>query len=160
MIDITGIDLAKFVSKVYELSAPKGLGFIHYTPKPLDDSDIKDIINTKHENIILSMDYIYGRACKMTVWEKDGKWIIKDSWYDHEDSKLQELLSTFNITAPLKEKHLIGCECNECLNKKYPLPKECYLDSWIVQMEISAGHDPCAGCNLSREKCHGRPKKS
>ena len=29
MIEITGCDLSVFIKKVYELSAPQGLGFIH-----------------------------------------------------------------------------------------------------------------------------------
>jgi hypothetical protein len=31
MIDITGVDLVKFAQKVYALSVPRGLGFLHHT---------------------------------------------------------------------------------------------------------------------------------
>jgi hypothetical protein len=27
----------------------------------------------------------------------------------------------------------------------------------LIHSEISAGRDPCAGCNLDREVCKGRP---
>jgi hypothetical protein len=29
-IDITGVDMVEFVKKVYELSLPQGMGFLHY----------------------------------------------------------------------------------------------------------------------------------
>ena len=98
MIDVTGIDLVAFAKKVYDLSSPLGLGFLHYTPEPLSDEDAKKCI-IKKGNVILSMDYVNGRACKMNILkERDtGKWIIRDEWYDHSEEQYKELLDYFNI---------------------------------------------------------------
>jgi hypothetical protein len=38
MIDISGIDLVKFAQAVYELSKPQGLGFLHFSPGPLEEN--------------------------------------------------------------------------------------------------------------------------
>jgi hypothetical protein len=29
----------------------------------------------------------------------------------------------------------------------------------LIWQEINAGRDPCAGCNMDREQCRGRPKR-
>ena len=44
MIDITGVDLRKFVQMVYALSRPLGLGYLHYTPMPLSEEEINRAI--------------------------------------------------------------------------------------------------------------------
>ena len=92
MIDITGIDLIKFVKKVYELSQPLGLGFLHYQEGNLSDEEAKALIH-KNDPCIVNMDYVKGRACKMKVFNRESKLEIHDSWYDHTDSQLEELLS-------------------------------------------------------------------
>lgn len=121
MIDITGVDLVKFAQKVYELSAPQGLGFLHFTPQPLSETDAKRIVeNSKghYGGVVLDMDYVAGRACKMVVWEKDGKLVIRDSWYDHTDSQLQTLLNNFNIKGGAASEHGCACECADCKEKR------------------------------------------
>ena len=35
MIEVTNVDLAVLAQKAYELSAPKGMGYLHYTPGPI-----------------------------------------------------------------------------------------------------------------------------
>jgi hypothetical protein len=120
MIDITGIDLVKFVQKVYELSVPQGLGFLHFTPTPLSEEEAKKIIDfdgRMKSKIKVSMDYVSGRACKMIVWEKDGKLGIADSWYDHTDKQLKQLLSEFNINVKTTGEHGCACNCADCQNK-------------------------------------------
>lgn len=37
------------------------------------------------------------------------------------------------------------------------LPAE--LAGPLIYAEVSAGRDPCAGCNGDRSVCHGRPKQ-
>ena len=92
MIDITGTDLIKFVKKVYELSQPQGLGFLHYQEGGLSDEEAKTLIK-ENGNYVVNMDYVKGRACKMIVFRKNNKLLIQDSWYDHTDNQLKELLS-------------------------------------------------------------------
>ena len=92
MIDITGIDLIKFVKKVYDLSQPLGLGFLHYQEGGLSNEAAKELIK-ENDPFIVNMDYVKGRACKMKVFNKEGKLSIHDNWYDHNDNQLKELLS-------------------------------------------------------------------
>lgn len=102
MIKITGLDLTKFVQKVYELSKPQGLGILHFQEGGLSEEDAKAIINRegKADRIAVSMDYVQGRACKMTVFREDGDLFIRPNWYDHSRSQLEELLGDFGISLP------------------------------------------------------------
>lgn len=34
------------------------------------------------------------------------------------------------------------------------------LAAVVIFSEVSAGRDPCAGCNMDREVCKGRPKSN
>ena len=47
MIDITEIDLVEFVKRVYDLSKPQGLGFLHYEAGQLSTDEAKKIVG-KH----------------------------------------------------------------------------------------------------------------
>ena len=38
------------------------------------------------------------------------------------------------------------------------VPQTCLLGGMTVMAEVTAGRDPCAGCNGPREKCHGRSR--
>lgn len=101
MIEITGVDLKQFVKDVYDLSKPQGLGFKHFTPKPLSDEEAESIVIRSSERFPVDVDYVRGRACKMTVFrdkENPERLYIHDKWYDHSESALQELLSRHGIT--------------------------------------------------------------
>ena len=117
-IDISGIDLVKFVKKVYELSKPLGLGHLHFTPEPLTDEEAKKIIRTKKDlyDCIIYMDYVKGRACKMTVWERDGRLQIINNWYDHTCNQFKELLEHCEIKTDvdLNYEHGGACTCTDC----------------------------------------------
>ena len=39
------------------------------------------------------------------------------------------------------------------------VPKGCLLGSIVVMAEVSAGRNPCWGCEGPREKCGGKPKR-
>jgi len=118
MIDITEVDLVKFAQKVYEHSSPQGLGALHYNPSPLSEEEAKELLDTRADSRYpLSMDYVHGRACKMTVYAKEGKLLIDDAWYDHTDYQLQRLLSAFNIKIEATKEHGMDCNCVECRNK-------------------------------------------
>jgi len=117
MINITGIDLVKFVKKVYELSNPQGLGFLHYNPQPLTDEEAEKYIFKKDNSCIVMMDYVKGRSCKMNVFKNGDIFEISDKWYDHTDNQLKELLNEFNIKLPIFKKHHISCNCFNCRNK-------------------------------------------
>jgi len=125
MIEVTGIDLVKFVKKVYELSRPLGMGFLQFTPDPLTDEQAKGLISVhkKDPSIKLSLDYVNGRSCKMTVYKetegklfnKKEKLFIRDNWYDHTDSQLKELLKDCGVNYQTEGKaHAPACTCDTC----------------------------------------------
>ena len=121
MIDITDVNLVDFAKMVYELSSPQGLGFLHFTPNPLTDAEAEDLVATfkKDKICALYMDYVNGRACKMSVSRaEDGKLTIPDNWYDHTDRIYQQLLSHFNIQRPEGKKHGCACACIDCQSTK------------------------------------------
>jgi len=124
MIEITGVDLIKFVKKVYDLSIPQGLGFLQYKEFGLTDGEAQACIrpeipfpyNRYPKNIVVDMDYVKGRACKMKVFKKEDKLLIYNEWYDHTDKQLKELLLYSipkNLPFPVLEgeEHVIGCNC-------------------------------------------------
>lgn len=45
-----------------------------------------------------------------------------------------------------------------CVGQGY-VPATCYLPGPIVWGLMQRGEDPCAGCNLDRGRCHGRPHR-
>lgn len=105
MIDITGVDLVKFVKNVYDLSRPVGMGFLHFTPGPLSDDDAQRCIMPAGGSLVVSMDYVHGRGCKMSVWRKLNRLEIDDAWYDHTDAQLQELLAHVGVAAKTGTEH-------------------------------------------------------
>jgi hypothetical protein len=99
MIEVTDCNIRELVKAAYDLSKPQGLGLIHAKEGSLSDKDIDEIINQgSYANVVISMDYVYGRACKMTVFRDDENrmWIYKH-WYDHSDHQLEKLLETCGI---------------------------------------------------------------
>lgn len=93
-IEVTGVDMKKFVQEVYALSRPQGMGFIHFEEGPLPD-DLADAIVAHRKDdsyIALSMDYVKGRACKMVMWRDGDKLVIRNTWFDHHPDDLRELL--------------------------------------------------------------------
>ncbi len=106
MIKITGVDLVKFVQKVYDLSQPQGMGIIHFEAGELPEVDAQEIVKRgENDTVAISMDYVKGRACKMVVWRKDGELVIRDDWYDHSRYQLAKLLEQFGIELPEKSEN-------------------------------------------------------
>ena len=106
-IEIPENKLRDLVRKVYDMSVPVGMGFLHAKPGGLTDEEVEELIRLpkkrefgKHE--IIYMDYVNGRQCKMSVYvfcEKgmEDKFGIRDSWYDHTDRQLKELLDHLGV---------------------------------------------------------------
>lgn len=40
------------------------------------------------------------------------------------------------------------------------VPKGCLLGGVVAMSEVSAGRNPCWGCEGPRERCGGKPKKN
>lgn len=100
-INLIGTNLKSFVKDVYDLSRPQGMGHLHFTPGPLSDEEAEAIIKNweGNERVAVSMDYVHGRACKMTVFRdaETGALSIHDRWYDHTPRDLQLLLERHGI---------------------------------------------------------------
>lgn len=105
MIELKDVDLKRFVQKVYEMSKPQGLGFFVAQSGGLSDEEAGEILaRDLAGRVAASMDYVHGRACKMTVFREDGKYYIRDAWYDHSAAQLSLLLSEFGLSLPEKER--------------------------------------------------------
>lgn len=104
MIELKDVDLRKFVQKVYEMSKPQGLGYMHFKEGGLSDEEADSLIRAEGR-IAVSLDYVRGRACKMVVWrdKETGKLFVRDTWYDHTLHQLKSLLSEFGIELPAQE---------------------------------------------------------
>ena len=98
-IDVTDADLIKLIQEAYNLSAPQGLGFLHFTADPLSDEEAQQLIDSaaNDRGIAAGLDYVKGRACKLTVFIEDDKRWICNSWYDHNDAMLDLLLERVGI---------------------------------------------------------------
>ena len=63
-------------------------------------------------------------------------------------------LHYFNQTSSDDDDHQLGMA-----KRQGYVPETCLLGGILVMAEVSAGHNPCWGCNGPRETCHGKPKR-
>ena len=98
-IDITGVDLCKFVQEVYALSHPQSLGHLHYRDGDLPLAEAQARVNRckDDKHVAVALDYVNGRSCKMTVHRHGDRLTINDSWFDHTSAQLAELLKRCGI---------------------------------------------------------------
>lgn len=109
-IEIPKDKIRDLVKKVYEMSRPVGMGFLHARDGELSEEDTDALIDLKTLNAtdrfgrftIVHMDYVHGRQCKMNVAvfkakNMEDKFYIRDSWYDHSDRQLKELLDHLGV---------------------------------------------------------------
>ena len=95
MIDVTGINLKKFALKVYQLS--KSVDRSKGQESSLSDTMMGVVLKTSgmknYQRYVLDMHVIRGRACNMTIFESlEGRWFINDTWENHTQAQLGELL--------------------------------------------------------------------
>jgi hypothetical protein len=123
-IDITGVMLPELVKEVYNLSSPQGLGALHFKEGGLTNEEVNEVLDTpKYSNIVVSMDYIKGRACKMAVYKKDDSVYIRYPWFDHTHEDFVALLkAVWPEGKPFPElEHLThnpSCNCTQCRDKR------------------------------------------
>ena len=119
MIEVTGCDLRVLVKKAYELSVPLGMGHLHYKAGVLDDATVDKILASAniYSEIRLVMDYVHGRAVKLSVFRQQSNgesptweylnakgpelWWIYDQWPDHSAEQLDQLLSAIGKAQPI-----------------------------------------------------------
>ena len=94
--DISNIDTVKMIKTAYKLSRSQGLGFLHFQEGELDADKAAGLIK---EDGTFSLDYVMGRACKISSHkDKDGKiYLYGKSWFDHSQEDYIELLSSVGI---------------------------------------------------------------
>lgn len=89
------------IRAAYDLSVPQGLGFLHVRPGGLDDETIARIKESKSGLYAASMDYVHGRAVKLTI-RREGVicYIPADRWFDHSLEDLRELARRADLGEP------------------------------------------------------------
>jgi hypothetical protein len=63
MINIKGLDKAKVLCALYDASKPLGMGFLHYTPEPMQEADAQDLLLKEYRYF----DYLRGRVMKVDL---------------------------------------------------------------------------------------------
>lgn len=91
-IEIPVNSIPALVRRAYDLSVPVGMGFIHAKSGSLTDEEVDKLIDLDDEDPV-SMDYVFGRACKFHIMKEDDKFYMLNSWYDHSPEQLDELIA-------------------------------------------------------------------
>jgi hypothetical protein len=89
--------LATLVREVYNLSAPAGMGMLHYQPGPLPENIVQEIVENPRG---IHMDYVFGRQCKMSVYKEGDQHYIFKRWHDHSESQPTQLLTALDLPQP------------------------------------------------------------
>lgn len=63
MISIQGLPKEKVLAALYNNAKPLGRGFLHYTPGPLSDEEVRE----QMEDGRLYFDYVKGRVMKVDL---------------------------------------------------------------------------------------------
>ena len=96
--DITGCNLLELVKAAYDLSAPQGMGFLHYKQGKMTDEQAQEILDKDDGGkVAIHMDYVGGRSIKLRVLRKGDMIYIEErseenKWYDHTNAQFDELL--------------------------------------------------------------------
>lgn len=104
--------LGAVISAAYDLSRPQGLGFLHAKQGELSGAEVVAIIGSttndsdgaevRHYDRMIPMDYVNGRAVKMTIrFDGDGWYIEGPRWYDHTEDDLLELVKVCGLVERL-----------------------------------------------------------
>jgi hypothetical protein len=92
--------LVEFIQKAYDLSQPQGMGLLHFRPGSLSQDEALQIIH-KGDGRTIHMDYVHGRAVKLTIPHDIGGHYIKfrdtNPWYDHTPQQFNELLRVLRL---------------------------------------------------------------
>jgi hypothetical protein len=157
MIKVDKLDMVKFVRDVYALSSPQGLGFFHFKDGDLSEQEAKEMVDNYSEDkrIAISLDYINGRSCKMTIFRSETGYDLPDSWYDHSESQYNELLKRHGIKREMPTNEKYASE------PTLGVPSGCTLDPMLL-MAVAMGkrEHPCDRCNMDRNVCKGYARKN
>lgn len=62
MIDTTGIPRYLVLKALYDNARPQGLGFLHYTPEPMTETEAEQLLT-----LDTYFDYVHGRVLKVSL---------------------------------------------------------------------------------------------
>lgn len=78
MINIKDVSKAKVLAELYNNSKPLGMGFLHYDPTPMTESEAEELLEQQ-----TFFDYLKGRVMKVNL-EKDE---FNPFGYDRDNGK-------------------------------------------------------------------------
>lgn len=86
------------IRAAYSLSRPQGMGMFHFRPGPMRPDDAEEIIEAQKMRGRISLDYVSGRAVKLTILRDDEGWFLRDEgrWFDHPPADFTVLKNTIN----------------------------------------------------------------
>jgi hypothetical protein len=97
MIEITGCELIEVVKAAYDFSRPQGMGFFHYEEGSLSEEEAAKLVR-EDDLCPVSLDYVKGRACKLTVFKDEDRLYVAKRWFDHSEADLAKLLDRIGIS--------------------------------------------------------------
>lgn len=95
-LEITGVDLPSVIQAAYALSVPVGLGYLHHRDGPLDPQQAIQIVARADKDFV-NVDYLNGRAVKLTVHRDGERLFIPKRWFDHTVAQLAQLLTDIGM---------------------------------------------------------------
>jgi hypothetical protein len=63
MIDISKMEKADVLRRLYNRAKPQGMGFLHYDPKPMTKTEAQQILDSGS----FYFDYVKGRVMKVAI---------------------------------------------------------------------------------------------
>lgn len=111
-------DVTALIAQVYNLSAPIGLGHIHFIPGLIPIETLTKLVEgyrSQKEKFskrstedymgtgcLLGMDYVHGRCCKFGIYYdfKTKESYIHTNWPDHSMDTFMTLLSRTGLSIP------------------------------------------------------------
>lgn len=78
-IDITGMDKAEVLAKLYNAARAQGMGLLHYDPQPMTADEAQKILDAGHKYF----DYLKGRVMKVRL----GGDTLDPRLYDRDNGK-------------------------------------------------------------------------
>ena len=95
-VEVTHVGLRELVRRAYRLSKPQGYGYLHFVPGEISNSMIDTLLDEtfyRPKGVAVSMDYVLGRAVKLTIYEQDGKLFMLENWFDHTEEAKKVLIA-------------------------------------------------------------------
>ena len=67
IVNTEGLKPAKVLAALYDNARAQGMGLLHYTPKPMDESEAEKLLSEG-----TYFDYVHGRVLKVNLRDPNG----------------------------------------------------------------------------------------